>query len=393
MRIAHVIESVDPKSGGTSSAFLEIVDALAGHTNCDVRAFAHAPDANLALEHASSRDRFELTGPGGQLRMGDLAHQTIRAIHEDRFDAIHLHGLWNSDLVRIALAAGKLGVSTLWQPHGMLVARAFGTKKLKKQLFMLAGLRRALGQAARIVYCTEGERQTSVQTDSWAAGRSEIVPLPVSCPIEPDQVGKLRATALSRLGLKHGSPTVVFMGRLHPVKRLELTLQAFEGVRKEFPELRLAVFGSGAAAYERSLRERAESLGLGSAVFWGGWVSREDRWLALAAGNVLTLNSMFENFGYVVPEALLVETGVAVTDNLAISQELASAGAGEVAASTPESLARAIVRALGSGDAMRSRARQWADETFSPGAVARRLVSLYESVLAGQTRSTSPAGQ
>ncbi len=388
MRVIQIIESIDPRSGGTSSAFLEIVDALDADPECEVRAFTHAPDPEAALEHAGARDKYELTGPAGQLRKGDLAVRAIQAIDRGECDIVHLHGMWNADLVRIARAAQARRVPTIWQPHGMLVERALGEKRLKKRLFMLAGLRRGLLHASAMVYCTAGEHRMSAASGRWANGRHQTIPLPVCCPITPEQIGPLRISARERFGIDQGAPVLVFMGRLHPVKRIELSLEALAFARKAMPDLRLAIFGSGEDQYERFLRDEASRMGVEHAVTWGGWVARDDRWAALAAGDGLTINSRFENFGYVIPEALMVGTGVVATDNLSMAADLQADGIGHVVRPEPGVLGEAYLGLVSQTQEQRERARRWADERFSPAKVGAQLISLYRTLLA---EGASPA--
>ena len=178
----------------------------------------------------------------------------------------------------------------------------------------------------------------------------------------------------------------MFMGRLHPAKRLELTLECLAQLRTERPDARLLVFGRGDEAYERSLHDRAQSLGVSDGVCWAGWIEREARWEALASADVLLLNSLFENFGCVIPEAALVGTGVVASDNLSMGDDLRRSNVGEVCTPDAESLARGVLRVLDDHDS--ERMRRWAEEMFSPQAIASQLGSMYASVMDGDRRGT-----
>jgi len=79
MRVVHVIESIDPRSGGTSSAFLEIIGALGNNPALCVEAFAPRPPAFKIGDAppSSVMDLLTLCGPADQLRAGALARRVI----------------------------------------------------------------------------------------------------------------------------------------------------------------------------------------------------------------------------------------------------------------------------------------------------------------------------
>jgi len=94
------------------------------------------------------------------------------------------------------------------------------------------------------------------------------------------------------------------MGRLHPIKRVDMTIEAFAQAAKERPDIRLLLLGKGETdEYEQSLRELANRLGVADKVIFAGWVlGRQAR--GLSAAKALVLNSVIESFGYVLFEAI-----------------------------------------------------------------------------------------
>ncbi|MFG0327257.1 MAG: glycosyltransferase [Phycisphaerales bacterium JB037] len=384
VRIAQVIQSVDPRSGGTSTAFLELVAALATQRDAGIEthAFAPAPPDRAAVlerlpEHARGLLRF--TGPQGRFRPGPLARTVIEAIRERPFDAVHLHAVWCPDLVAIAAAARRSGAITLWQPHGMLVDRAMVQSRLKKQLFLAMGLKRELTRAGAIVFCSPREKSISVPLGPPADDRRVVVPLPVDLPFAEDQLADLRARGRARFGYTDADRVVVFVGRIHPVKRVPMLIDAFARVRSRHAEARLLLVGDGDEEELTRCREGVASRGLDDAVRFAGWIDPAERFEAFAAGDCLSLQSMFENFGYVVPEALAVGTPAVVTDNLAMAEGVASDDLGAVAGEDAERLAEALSATLSRSwtDDDRRRGRAWVDRVFSHRAVGAKLGELF----------------
>ncbi len=380
MRVLHVIETIDPRTGGPASAFLETAQALAQHPQIEYHAVAHAPTGREALEGLDPgiASRVQLAQRAGQLTRGDLARHAIATLDEQSIECVHLHGLWNGDLVRIARAARARAVPYVWQPHGMLMRHAFATRRLKKEVFLAMGLGAALRHARAIICCTAGEQQISVGLDRYAGGRSEVVSLPVSCPVGEDEVEALRTRARTSFGVPSRAPALVYMGRVHPVKRLDLTLQAFAHAAGDMPDLTLHIFGEGDKDLTRHLCEQGEALGISDRIHWHGWVERARRFEALALGDAVILNSRFENFGYVICEAMLVHTRAVATRNLSMAGDLDGAQGAHVVDDSPDALAHAIVDACSRGPT--PDARRWAQEYCAPDRVAEQLLRIYESV-------------
>lgn len=405
MRVCVVTMSVHAEGGGTSTALLNTLAALRTQPDVSYTVYTDRPPTGDPAwqtinadeesgggdgEGAARRFRWRLADgigrgltPGslGRLVAADLRARGDAATGHS-FDLVHIHGLWSADLLAAAKAAHAAGIPYVWEPHGMLVKDAFNTKRLKKELFLFMGLRKALRRAKKLVFITSGERQTSVFPCGSCRHNAAVVPLPVDFPPLPPR-SELRARGRAKFGLAPDDQVIVFMGRLHPVKRIEMTLQAFARIAPANPRARLLLMGSGEEPYVASLKALAQRLGLADRVVFAGWVSGMDRWAGLAAAECLTLNSMFENFGYVLPEALAVGTGIVLTDNLALAQEVIAADAGIVVKPDDESLAAGLAKGLAyrEGDPQLLLGERWVRLTFSLEAVGARLYTLYRDAL------------
>lgn len=93
------------------------------------------------------------------------------------------------------------------------------------------------------------------------------------------------------LGGAEGVPVVLFLGRLHVAKAVDILLRAFAGV----PGACLWIAGEGPE--RAALEALSASLGLGDRVRFLGW--REDRGALLRACDLLVFPSRYEPFGTV----------------------------------------------------------------------------------------------
>lgn len=398
LRIGEFIQSIDVTAGGTSTAFLNTLAALATRPTGELSVHAYcsppvAGDTAWAQIDRLGRDRFTLvSGYGRGVGPGNLGRAVVADIEAGRVDLLHIHGLWSPDLMAAGLACRRRGVPYLWQPHGMLVREAYAQKRWKKDLFMALGMHRALGGAAGLVFVTREERDHSLISRAIGPGRRHVVPLPVQMPdIAGAGEGEFRRRARERFAIPAADPCVVFMGRLHPVKRIEMIIDAAAAIARDLPDLNVLLVGGGDDAYVQSLRARAADAGLDGRIHFAGWVKGEDKWLALGAGDALTLNSVHENFGFVAPEALCVGTMPVLTRNLALAAEMAEGGVAEVAEAEAASLGAAWRRAIESNraDSVLSRGRAWVQSHLSVEAIGAQLTQIFTRAAAG---SATPAG-
>jgi glycosyltransferase involved in cell wall biosynthesis len=108
------------------------------------------------------------------------------------------------------------------------------------------------------------------------------------------------AAALRRsLGIPDGAPVVGTVGRLNEVKRQDLLLRAFAGIRGRFPEAHLLLVGDGPML--GGLRGLAAELGLDGAVHFAGFQAEPGRYLHVM--NFFALTSRLEGTPLAVLEA------------------------------------------------------------------------------------------
>jgi glycosyltransferase involved in cell wall biosynthesis len=122
-------------------------------------------------------------------------------------------------------------------------------------------------------------------------------------------------------------PTLVFVGRINPLKDPKTLLRAFALVREEVPGARLRIYGAtpeGDEDYHAECLALAADLGLdGSAVFEGRVESVVD---AYHSGHVVVLSSISEGFPYAVIEAMACGRPTVATDVGGVSEAVVDPG-------------------------------------------------------------------
>jgi teichuronic acid biosynthesis glycosyltransferase TuaC len=111
-----------------------------------------------------------------------------------------------------------------------------------------------------------------------------------------------RAESRRRLGLETGRSLLVWVGRMVPVKGVEVLLEACRLLRDQGVDHRLALVGDGPR--RRALEARASSLGLDGRVVFAGSVAHEKLGDWYRAGDLTVLPSLSEGIPNVLLESL-----------------------------------------------------------------------------------------
>jgi glycosyltransferase involved in cell wall biosynthesis len=190
----------------------------------------------------------------------------------------------------------------------------------------------------------------------------------------------LRARERAELAAGDDDVVAVFMGRLVPIKRVDVLLSAVARAREQGARVVLLVVGGGEC--EQALREQAEALGIAAAVRFLGY--RADVQNVLAAADVAVLSSANEG----TPVAL-IEAGAAglplVATDVGGVRDVVVEGTGElVAPGDADALGRAIAR-LAADPALRrtmgDAARRHVLARYDAGRLVGDIDALYRDLL------------
>jgi glycosyltransferase involved in cell wall biosynthesis len=299
----------------------------------------------------------------------------VAALEIRRADAVYVSGLFVWPLPALAALSALAGKRLVIAPRGMLLPQALAGKAAKKRLF-LRTLSAAGGRKA-LFHATSPDEEDSVRREVPGA-RVALVPNGVELP-----EGVERA--------EDAPPYLLFLGRVHPHKRIETILEAFalwrRGARHE-----LWIAGDGEADYRQALARRAGELGIDHRVRFLPQTASAEKSRLLADAQALVLASRSESFGMVVAEALAHRTPCVVTAT-APWEGLETERCGVwVRQEGPQALADGIARLLGhpaaERRAMGERGRAWMQRDFSWQTMARKM-----TVLLGEDQETAIANE
>lgn len=387
MKVLHVIPSVSPLRGGPSHAVLGMVRALRGR-GCDAEIACTDDDGpgrlDVPLDRMTERDgvpvrffarfspglsalrEFQYSAPLGRWLGGNLAG----------YDLVHVHAVFSYASTRAMQWARRLGKPYVVRPIGQLSAWSLGQKAAKKRLYLALAERRNLRGAAGIHCTSEAERRDVMGFDP----RLPAFVSPIGIDPPAWRAGA-REAVRGRFGLRPGDFVILYLGRLHPKKGLDILLDAVAAL----PDVALVIAGSGDARYEERLRQRAAAPGFGGRVHFAGFVAGAEKDLLLQGADVFALPSAHENFGIAVLEALMAGLPVVVSPGVALEDFVRKVGAGVVVRPRAEDMAAALRCMIAGGGAHgeeRDRIRRATAEAYAWDGIARGLHSVYGEILA-----------
>jgi len=221
-------------------------------------------------------------------------------------DVLHIHGLWNATVWSAAAAARQEQKPYVLSPRGMLAPAALAHDKWRKKLVYPLADRRVIRDAARLHATSRSEFEELNRLPE--GGRAVYVPNGVELPPGSDSEAR---TARDRFRLPPASPLILFLGRIHPIKRLDLVAAAFERVRAQHRDAHLVIAGPDEEGHRATIAPLFTPFG--SSVTWTGRVDETGKRQLLDAATTLVVCSDSESFGMSVAEAMAAGKPVVVT--------------------------------------------------------------------------------
>jgi glycosyltransferase involved in cell wall biosynthesis len=370
MHVLHVSSGLDPRTGGTATAAVQIALA-ARRVGIDVTlAYGHdAADDDLVQP---ARDRLMEAGveclafpfdPGNRAKRWGISAaltQYLKANAKD-FDAVHTHSAWVWSSVAAVRAARRADRAAILMPHEALTRHDIDGSRLAFAKRILKRWYRT--KVDRFVFTSGLEAR-----DSELAGsaRARVIGLPavdeaLPAPIEPPP--------------RDDPPTIGFLGRFHPKKNLDLAIRAIG----HSIDSRLIIAGGGEEAYEANLKAMATDLSLDERIEWWGFLTVAGKPAFFQAIDALVVPSRFECFGLVAAEALAHHVPLILSPTVGVAEDVHADGVGLIVPPRVDALAVAIekLRDRAQVAEWRLRCRRVALERYSYQAFGGRLLALY----------------
>jgi glycosyltransferase involved in cell wall biosynthesis len=371
VKIIQVLPTLEQEASGPSYSVPRLAEALAQHGN-EVRLMtaggqAVAPSVRLDFQRFP-RDLGQ-TPVLKTLELSRAMHRALRSQAPD-VDIIHSNGLWTGPTLYPAWAARAAGKPLILSPRGTLSPVALRRSPVRKRVFWSLLQHRAVA-SAKLLHATSHQEYRDIR----AIGLRQpvaVIPNGVDVPARP-QSRPVR-----------GQPRrLLYLGRLHPIKGLDLLLPAWSSISDRFPDWELRLVGPGPAEYRRHLAEIASAERIPRLHIEEARYGPEKLEEYMEA-DLFVLPSYSENFGMTVAEALAQGVPAIATTGTPWSGLLDNACGWHVA---PEihSLAAAMSEAMsmerGALRTMGENGRAWMQRSFGWRHIGAEMLAVYNWLL------------
>ena len=336
----HLIHSLDPQGGGVSEAVVRLDSEF-----------------NKCVEKSSILSN--------------------RLSIPEKCSAVLAHGLWQWPSYMAWKNYKKNGTPYLVFPHGMLdpwFKKSYPLKHIKKQIYWWYRQGTILRDAYAVCFTTEEERLLARKTFSPYQCNEVVTGLGVGDP--PGDLVEQSTLLYSQFPQLKNKRVLLYLGRFHPKKGVDLLINAFVKYSNDDDILMLAGPNKSQDSYLKTLQKL--SVKKEKQILWTGMLEGDLKWGALRVADALILPSHQENFGMVIAEALSVGTPVFLTNKVNLWREVVDCCAGIVSDDHQEGILELVHKwSRGEHDQLVENTVSCFREKFNISKTAENIMSLF----------------
>lgn len=398
LKVLRVTPTLDPEMGGPQTT---IVNAAIAEQRVQLeptivftgnaRSVTSTAPARALLAAAGVRTvmfpRAKGLSPSVVSRCGISRQMSVWLLRNARhYDVIHVDYVWAWSTLIAAIAGSRARRPVVMTAHGSLTSYGIETrfvpdkdKRTKLRMQAKLWMRRFLMRYVDVVMMTsEMEHADSMRPNE----RAVVIPHAVVAdpPEEP--------------GPEPPFPPLVvgYIGRLHPVKNVEMLLRATAALG--IPA-NVIVCGDGDPGYRAQLHRLANDLSLNARVDWRGHVDAAGRADLFAKSHVVAMPSAYECFGMAAAEAMAAGVPVIVSTATGVAPVVEKYECGKLVEAGDVDDLRASLADIASDASWRRQARInavcAASAAFSYASYGERMAATYAELASMRTAQAPPA--
>lgn len=376
-----------PEIGGPFTVFLNLLLKLS-EKNIDVKVISPIPKgyeidklsfiSELPFKVIYIREQLPRNiAPSFSLEFFDCIKQESKHV-----DLIYLAGIFDLYSIPVYLS----GKPYIYGLHGTFMKGAFeGSifKRIKKTIFMKTIGRKILENATKI-HCVSHEEWIHF-LEYFPELENKVVLIPNGINIMDCCSEYYKNNPIKRVNSRQ-EKMLLFLGRIHPIKGLDILIQAFSKLRKEKRDVRLIIAGrDDGDGYEKVVREWVRTYGLEEVVSLVGFITGEEKIKLICSVDALILPSYSEGLPTAVIEAMNCYVPVIVSDRVGMCREIKDRKAGILIGPTVEGVYNGLKTWLNMKESelkeMVLRAKSMIDELYDIEKVVDKMIKLFEEAI------------
>ena len=321
MKLLHCVNSSNPVGGGVWEAVNQFTQCQASR-GYDVTIVTLDDPLSQWCDNINSKI-IPLGPSGGYGYSSKLLNWLNSNILS--FDHVITHGLWQYHGYAVMKSSIDHHIPYFIYPHGMLdpwFKYSNRIKHLKKMIYWLLVEYKVLKNASGVIFTCEEEKRLARSTFRPFKCNALVAPLGIK-KVEGDLFAQSRGFFDIYNSLR-GRPCILYLGRVHPKKGLDLLLKSLLYLDKDLPNLVIAG-PVDSELYKKNIDKLISIIRTKHndwQCIWTGMLSGDMKWGAFQVADAFVLPSHQENFGISVVEALSVGTPVLITKKVNIYREI-----------------------------------------------------------------------
>lgn len=301
----------------------------------------------------------------GQFAFSSQLYRNLKAECHDA-DIVQSNSLWQFSCLIHEYARRGTNAKSVIVPRGTLSPYALSLSPMKKKIILALGQKTALKKADMLIATCRKEYE-----DIRNFGLTQPVAILPNGLDLPDVNNSAK------------KKTVIFLGRIHKVKGVDLLIEAWKRIAEmtEYNGWNLVIAGPTSSDYAKNMQELAYGI---NSISFAGEVKGDEKNRLLSESSIYILPTHTENFGISVGEALACGTPVITTTGAPWSG-LVDNECGLWIELSVDNLTQALEnmmsRPMDELARMGQNGREWMKRDFSWDEIASKTIKSYEWLL------------
>jgi len=189
-----------------------------------------------------------------------------------------------------------------------------GKEKLKKLYDILFG-NHILKNAKKIIAVTDIEKE---QLKNFGISEEKIEIIPNGIDLEKYENLPSRGCFRKKFGIYEDEKIVLYLGRIHRIKRIDILVKAFADIIEDLDDVKLVIVGPD-DGYLADIESLIKDLKIENNILITGPLYGMDKLEAYVDADVYVLPSSYEIWGMTIIEAMACGTPILITQNCGLA--------------------------------------------------------------------------
>jgi glycosyltransferase involved in cell wall biosynthesis len=234
---------------------------------------------------------------------GKMAKKIIQ-----NFDIIHIYSWYHHIGIEFFRVAKKKKIPLVFTAMGTLQNDAQKFYKTQKSIIDFMFTKKIINYAAVLHSVGSSEFNSYLQ---YGGDIKKIIQ--IDNGIEPKDFELKKPTNILKKIDIENKPYILFLGRIHPKKGIELLIKSFKELSLKNDKIWLVIAGSGQIEYIQRIKKQVNDLSLTNRIKFTGFISQDDKLTLLKSAKLFSLTSKSDIHPRAVQEALVMGVPVVVS--------------------------------------------------------------------------------